>query len=587
VDKEKSLSFFEKLAFVWSYLGNHKKQVFIYMMLTLLTSLMNSIYPYLTGKILDVATGKATFYSLNWQTLVGLMAFIMISGMALKESMDFFIQKMGLKLSAKINLDLLKHIYQLRASSTESKSSGELLKVLDRLLDAIMRITEMIIYNFLPQTITLVVALVVITSYSCVLGLALFVSVILFFFFSICYKMPAILKMQKKINEGFNEQFGNIADSVNNLATVKSMVTADYELAVKKNKWQDLIRQALDQSRLYINYGVAQSTINIAMRLVTISWTIYFFQQQKITFGELVTIITYINWAMAPLFMLANNIRDFRRKLVDLEDAAKIKQQEIETDTPGAEPHAIQGRITFDRVSFAYPGRDHLTLKNISFDLEPGQTLAIVGQTGSGKSTIGKLLKRMYALKSGETLFDRIDINNITLESLRRQISIVEQNPELFTGTIRDNIAYGREDATFEEIRDAARVAQLDEEIMSDAFPDHYDTKIGGKGSALSGGQIQRIAIARAIINKPKVLVLDEATNSLDLLTKHKILDSLQVYISGLTTLIISHDLSAMVRKADQIIVMHDGQIVQQGKHENLITREGVYRQYWEIQKTI
>jgi ABC-type multidrug transport system fused ATPase/permease subunit len=256
------------------------------------------------------------------------------------------------------------------------------------------------------------------------------------------------------------------------------------------------------------------------------------------------------------------------------------KDPEIK-DKPGAATIGrAQGHIVFEQVGFSYTGRVD-TLREISFEVRPGQRVAIVGPTGAGKTTLMSLLPRFYEAKTGRVVLDGYDIRDLTLQSLRQQFSIVLQEPLLFSGSIADNIRYGRLEATMDEVIEAADAANAHDFITK--LPQRYETELGERGAKLSGGERQRIAVARAFIKNAPILVLDEPTSSIDSKTEAVILDALERLMERCTTFMIAHRLST-VRNASHIIVLDHGQIVQQGSHEGLLEKGGLYRQLYEMQ---
>ena len=302
----------------------------------------------------------------------------------------------------------------------------------------------------------------------------------------------------------------------------------------------------------------------------------------SLTLGELVAFITYLAQLTSPIRRLGFLVPSIAMAGASAERVFEILDEEAQVeDTEDAKPLSkIRGHLRFDNVSFSY-ARPHNVLRDVSFEIEPGQVLALLGPTGSGKSSIINMIPRFYDPTEGRILLDGHDIRTATLHSLRSQIGIVLQESTLFATTIRENLAFGRPDATEEEIVEAAQAAQAHEFI--ETFPDGYDTKVGERGATLSGGQRQRVAIARTLLTDPRILILDDATSSVDTETEHLIQVALANLMKGRTSVIIAQRLST-VRLADQILMLEKGQIAAAGKHEELFDRSALYRKIYEEQ---
>ncbi len=301
----------------------------------------------------------------------------------------------------------------------------------------------------------------------------------------------------------------------------------------------------------------------------------------EITLGLLTAFVSYMWQFYGPINILSTLVEPLQSALTSAERIFELLDSEPEIkDSKEAIDLEIKGHIVFRNVYFGYEPYVYV-LRNINLEIKPGEVVGIVGPSGSGKTTLIKLLLRFYDPSQGKILIDGVDLRKIKLKSLRRQIGIVQQEPILFSGSIAENIAYGKEDAEPEEIIAAAKAAYAHDFIMK--LPAAYDTQVGERGSRLSGGERQRIAIARAIITNPKILILDEATSSVDTITEKQIQAALNNLIRGRTTIVIAHRLST-VKNADKIVVISNGQVVEIGKHEELLERNGLYAKLWRAQ---
>jgi ATP-binding cassette subfamily B protein len=302
----------------------------------------------------------------------------------------------------------------------------------------------------------------------------------------------------------------------------------------------------------------------------------------ELTIGTLVAFTQYQRLLSQPVRQVGQLFNTVSRAAAAGERIFQIldTSSEVVEKPDAAELPDVQGRVVYEDVSFGY-GKDFPVIQNIDIDAQPGQTIALLGPIGSGKSTVLNLLPRFYDVTSGRILIDGVDIRDVTLASLRANIGIVMQDVFLFSASIRDNIAYGRPDAREEEIIEAAKIARIHDFIMS--MPDGYDTEVGERGITLSGGQKQRVSIARTLLLDPRILVLDDSTSSVDMETEYLIQQALQELLKGRTAFVIAHRIRT-IRNADQIIVLKDGHVVERGKHDELIAQAGLYKEIYDVQ---
>ena len=370
-----------------------------------------------------------------------------------------------------------------------------------------------------------------------------------------------------------------------NVQAVKSATNEDFEL--KRNKSNFNLA-----GRIFKNWRIIWQKMNLWQRLIlsfsfiaVFSSGIVMLRLGDLTPGKLIMFVGYMGLLTAPLSQLTEQYRMAKTATFSFRRAMKYFYITSERDmVKSVILKEIQGRVEFKNVNFGYK-KDGLTLKNITFIAEPGETIALVGESGVGKSTFVNLIGRYYIVKDGKVFIDGVDIKKIQLKSLRLQMAIVPQEVLLFNDTIKNNIRYGNIESSDEEIVEAARAANAHEFI--DAFPKKYDQLVGERGVKLSTGQKQRIAIARAILRNPKILILDEATSALDSVSEKLVQEALDRLIKGRTTFVIAHRLST-IQRADKIIVVKKGKIVEMGTHSELMQDlEGIYRNFWELQSAM
>jgi ABC-type multidrug transport system fused ATPase/permease subunit len=308
----------------------------------------------------------------------------------------------------------------------------------------------------------------------------------------------------------------------------------------------------------------------------------YLVLEGKLDIGKLIVLLSYVGAIYQPLEQVSSSVSLLHSELVQLRGSFQLLDTppEVVEDPDAIELDRARGTVTYDGVSFSYHGRRD-ALHDVSFEVQPGQRIAIVGPTGAGKTTLMSLLVRFYDPRGGRIFLDGVELKKVKLHSLREQISLVLQEPLLFSGTVAENIRYGRLDASMDEVVEAARSASAHEFI--ERLPEGYETELGERGARLSGGERQRICVARAFIKDAPILILDEPTSSIDSKTEAVILDSLERLMAGRTSFMIAHRLST-IRHADKIIVLDRGRVVEQGTHEELLASYGLYRQLYEAQ---
>jgi len=463
-----------------------------------------------------------------------------------------------------------------------SNFTGTLTRRVTRYARSFEGVLDNVLMNFFPATLYLLGVVTVLSLRSLWLGIGLFVLTMFFIF--IQYKMVMWLQpLRTKRTEEDSHMTGALSDAVLNHSTITAFASAPYERSYfgkVTDEWRDATRRAMDGYAMI--YGI-QGLIAVFMEIAILGATAFLWLQGVLTIGDFVLVQMYI-------FGLLNRVWNIGRSMRQLHDAFSEATEMLDImelpheiqDAPTAKPLSVkEGAITFDHVHFEY--RDgHSLLKDFSLEIKPREKIALVGSSGAGKSTITKLLLRLYEVGSGTISIDGQNIAQTTQESLRKAIAFVPQEPMLFHRSLMDNIRYGRQGATDEEVIEAAKQAHCFEFINH--YKEGFDTMVGERGVKLSGGERQRVAIARAILKNAPILVLDEATSSLDSESERLIQDALLRLMEGKTVIAIAHRLSTVMHM-DRLIVMERGSVVLSGNHDELLAQgSNLYHKLWEIQ---
>ncbi len=475
------------------------------------------------------------------------------------------------------------HLHRLSLRFHIERRTGGLSRVIERAIRAIELIIRMGVLNTIPTILEASLIAVLLAYYfgiEFVVVIAITIALYIWFTFKASEWRIGI---RRELNESDTEANSKAVDSLLNYETVKYFGNEAHELARFDRSMARYEKAAI---KTYYSLGI----LNFGQAAIfSVGLTICMWMAAqgalagRLTVGDFVMVNALLIQLYMPLNFMGMVYREIKQGLVDLETMFALLDENPEiADKPGARPLSVKkGEIRFEQVSFAYEPERPI-LEDVSFEVPPGHMVAIVGPSGAGKSTISRLLFRFYDVTAGRVLIDGQDIRDVTLASLRQAIGVVPQDTVLFNDTIYYNILYGRPDARPEEVYEAARLAQLDDFIRS--LPDGYETMVGERGLKLSGGEKQRVAIARTILKGPPILVLDEATSALDSHTEKEIQDALERIARERTTLVIAHRLSTIVH-ADNIVVLEKGRIVEQGNHGALMAHDGLYASMWNRQR--
>jgi len=476
-----------------------------------------------------------------------------------------------------------RHLHELSLRFHLERRTGGLSRVIERGTKAIELIIRLAVLNSVPTLIELVFMSLILAHYFGWNFVAIiFVTVVLYVWFTVKASEWRIA-IRRELNDADTEANTHAVDSLLNYETVKYFGNEKHE----SRRFDRSMERYEDASiRTYTSLAalnIGQTVIFTASLTLIMLLSARGVVQGKYTIGEFVMVNALMLQLYQPLYFMGMVYREIKQGLVDIEAMFALIDQEPDiVDEPDAKELAVaSGDIRFENVSFAYE-KERGILKDVSFEVPPGKMVAIVGPSGAGKSTISRLLFRFYDVSAGRVTIDGQDIRTVSQDSLRRAIGMVPQDTVLFNDTIAYNIRYGWPEASDEEVREAARLAQIDGFIMK--LPQGYDAMVGERGLKLSGGEKQRVAIARTILKGPPILMLDEATSALDSYTEKEIQGALESVALNRTTLVIAHRLSTVVH-ADNIVVLDEGHVVEQGTHAELLAKRGLYAGLWERQR--
>ncbi len=401
-------------------------------------------------------------------------------------------------------------------------------------------------------------------------------------FFNFAYFRGKLQTASKAFQEKMSEMSANLAETINGIKVVKSFGQERNECSSFFQCLRPTVDIGVRLNLLGNICGSVADMLSIITYLLVIGVGVRFVQQQLMTIGEFVAFYSYVGSLLGPISVFATLSTTISQGLAGAERIGRLMRiiPEIQDVPDPIKAGKLEGRIVFENVSFKYD--EQPVIKDLNLTIEPGRKVALVGPSGCGKTTLGNLILRFYDVSAGRILIDGLDIRKYSKDSFRNNVAVVLQEPFLFSGTIRDNIAYAKKDATNEEIMAAARMANVEEFV--NMLPHGYKTIIGENGASLSGGQKQRIAIARAILKNPSILILDEATSALDTVSEYLVQHALDNLMEGRTTIIIAHRLST-IKNADQIVVLKAGKIEEMGTHEELMQRPGTYCELYNIQQ--
>ncbi len=585
-------SLLSTIAHLWSYMWPRdrfdlKLKVVLAIVALLVAKVATTLVPFAYKAVIDALGAQGAEPALLFGVAVPLV-FVFAYGMAnildagFQQLRDILFAAVGQHAVRRLAFETFSHLHRLSLRFHLQRRIGGLSRVIERGTKGIETIVRFTMLNTAPA---LVEFIVVGSIFTFMFGFTLLAALILTIWFYIWFTIRASnwrIGIRRHMNESDADANSKSMDSLLNYETVKYFGNEEMEARRFDDSMARYEKSAIRMwtSLGFLNFG--QGVIFwIGMTVIGL-YSASGVLAGRFSVGDFVLINTFMMQIYRPLNFIGFVYREIRQGLADIEEMFLLLEQDPEiTDGKDARPLAISGPvIRFDNVSFYYDA-DRPILKNVSFEVPAGKTIAVVGPSGAGKSTISRLLYRFYDVVEGRVSIDGQDVRDITQKSLRAAIGMVPQDTVLFNDTIAYNIGYGRPGASEEEIKKAASMAQISEFIKT--LPKGYQTPVGERGLKLSGGEKQRVAIARTILKSPPILILDEATSALDTQTERDIQSALDAVAQNRTTLVIAHRLSTVIN-ADEIIVLKNGQIAERGRHRELLDKNGLYAQMWQRQ---
>ncbi|MEH7392475.1 ABC transporter ATP-binding protein [Bacillus sp. JJ1474] len=566
----------------------YRLQIIITLIIGIIKFAIPLLIPLLIKYVIDDIVGSPNLSSTDKTgSLIKIMGIMIIIFVIIRPPIEYYRQYFAQWVASKILYDirdrLFTHIQKLSFKYYANTRVGE---VISRVINDVEQTKTFVItglMNLWLDIATIVIAVAIMMKMDFTLTL---VSLILFPFygFSVRYFFGNLRKLTRARSQALAEVQGYLHERVQGMAVIKSFAIEDYEQTQFDKQNDNFLTKAIDHTKWNAKAFAVVNTITDVAPLLVIGYSAYQVIQGDLSTGTMMAFIAYIDRLYNPLRRLVNSSTTLTQSIASMDRVFELIDEKYDIDdAPNAvECKAVKGDIDFEQVSFAYDKKEDLVLKNITLNVKKGETIALVGMSGGGKSSLVGLIPRFYDVTEGKILLDGKDIRSFKVRSLRDKIGMVLQDNILFSESVKTNILLGKPGASDEEVIEAAKAANAHEFIMN--LPNAYDTKVGERGVKLSGGQKQRVAIARIFLKNPPILILDEATSALDLESEHLIQEALEELAKDRTTFIVAHRLSTITH-ADRIILIEHGEISEVGSHEELMKMQGNYYKLFQVQQ--
>lgn len=562
-----------------AYYRPHWKLFLLDMVCALIAASSDLVYPMITRQITDVYIPEKNLkFILLW-------CFWLLIIYLVQAAMNYFMQYyghvVGVRMQADMRRDVFTHLHKLPFSYFDEHKTGN---IMSRIINDLMDISEFAHHgpeDLFISIINVVGAFILLCTVNIPLTLVVF-SALPFLLLFVIYKRVALRRTSLRTRVEIAEVNSRLENSIAGVRVSKAFTGSKNEIKKFQDSNDRFVEVRKENYRVMAEFFSGTGLITSILNVLILTVGGVFLYYDKITIGDFLAYVLFINIFVTPIKKLVQFVEMFQSATTGYTRFQELMETPIEADDPGAiEMKDVQGDIHFENVTFHYDD-DKEVLSHISLDFPKGEMIAIVGPSGGGKTTLCHLIPRFYEISEGAITIDGQDIRKFTRESLRAHIGIVQQEVFLFTGTIMDNIAYGRPDATKEEIIEAAKRANIHDYILT--LDQGYDTYVGERGIKLSGGQKQRISIARVFLKNPPILILDEATSALDNVTENMIQESIEELCLNRTTIVVAHRLST-IKRADEILVMDKSGVRERGTHDQLMENpDGIYRELYEAQ---